>query len=284
MINPQSITEKLLFSTIRIEGLTDVGKSVGTGFFYNIGLDNTRVIKVILTNKHVISGCKELFLYFHEADINNQTPLIGKYITINLKANDIKEYWLPHPDESIDLGAIFFVPIENATKNKMNKNILYTPLDKSLIKSDSELAQELGAVEEVLMTGYPNGLWDSINNLPLIRKGVTAYHPALNFENLPIGVIDMACFPGSSGSPILIVNQGGYAAKTGEFCIGTRVIFLGLLYAGPQIINEVTLEIKEIPTNAESVPITKLMMHLGYYVKAKEVLNFEQYIKNRHGS
>jgi hypothetical protein len=30
-----------------------------------------------------------------------------------------------------------------------------------------EVYKDLNAVEEILMIGYPNGLWDEINNLPL---------------------------------------------------------------------------------------------------------------------
>ena len=41
---------------------------------------------------------------------------------------------------------------------------------------------ELSAVEEILMIGYPNGLWDAVNNYPLIRRGVTASHPAVDFD------------------------------------------------------------------------------------------------------
>jgi len=57
------------------------------------------------------------------------------------------------------------------------------------------------------MIGYPNGLWDHVNNLPLIRRGITASHPGVDYQiegqNGPgVTVIDMACFPDSSGSPV----------------------------------------------------------------------------------
>lgn len=65
------------------------------------------------------------------------------------------------------------------------------------------------------MIGYPIGLWDDVNNLPLIRKGITSIHPAIDFRGRSIGVADLACFHGSSGSPILIANEGMYGTKTG---------------------------------------------------------------------
>ena len=30
------------------------------------------------------------------------------------------------------------------------------------------------AVEDIMMIGYPNALWDSEHNMPIIRKGITA--------------------------------------------------------------------------------------------------------------
>lgn len=88
--------------------------------------------------------------------------------------------------------------------------------------------EELSAVEEILMVGYPNGLWDSVNNYPLIRRGITASHPAVDFEvdGVPTTVVDAACFPGSSGSPVILHNVGTYTDKKGTTHIGTRTMFL----------------------------------------------------------
>src|SRR5439155_8993915 len=60
------------------------------------------------------------------------------------------------------------------------------------------------AVEDIVMVGYPSGLWDSTNNYPLVRRGITASHPGIDFEGKPQIAIDMACFEGSSGSPVLL--------------------------------------------------------------------------------
>jgi len=75
---------------------------------------------------------------------------------------------------------------------------------------DNERLESLTAVENVLMYGYPIGMYDERNVLPLIWSGVTASHPAIDFNEEKIGVVDIASFPSSSGSPILIVNEGGF--------------------------------------------------------------------------
>lgn len=79
------------------------------------------------------------------------------------------------------------------------------------------------------MIGYPNGIWDSVNNMPIIRKGITATHPRLNYNGRKKFMIDAACFHGSSGSPVLLFNTGTYATKDGNTTIGTRIMLLGIL-------------------------------------------------------
>ncbi len=44
------------------------------------------------------------------------------------------------------------------------------------------------------MIGYPNGIWDEANNMPIIRRGITATHPNFNYNGKPEFMIDAACF------------------------------------------------------------------------------------------
>ena len=46
--------------------------------------------------------------------------------------------------------------------NSMNPGPFYRALDKASIPSQSDL-ESLDAVEDLLMVGYPNALWDEIN-------------------------------------------------------------------------------------------------------------------------
>ncbi|MDF1929964.1 hypothetical protein PGH45_07675 [Legionella pneumophila] len=135
---------------------------------------------------------------------------------------------------------------------------------------------------KVLMIGYPIGLWDEVNNFPIVRNGITASHPSLDFNGRSIGIIDMACFPGSSGSPVLICLQG-FHDKVGNYHIGAnKNILLGLLSSGPYLTQSGKIEIKEIPTT-NMVPVASFnqMIHLGYYVKAKEILVLCEHIKSQ---
>ena len=87
----------------------------------------------------------------------------------------------------------------------------------------------MSAIEDLTFIGYPNGLYDQINHNPIIRKGITATPIWNNFKGKPDFLIDGGVYPGSSGSPVFIYNQGSYATSEG-IVIGTRLHFVGVLY------------------------------------------------------
>jgi hypothetical protein len=133
------------------------------------------------------------------------------------------------------------------------------------------------------MIGYPDGIWDDKNNQPIARRGITATHPGVDYEGRREFVIDAACFPGSSGSPIFLLNQGSYPSRQGGLNIGTRIKFLGVLYAGPQHLT--VGEIREMPLNntARTVSVAAIPNNLGYVIKADQLLAFNAILKNLIG-
>ena len=137
-------------------------------------------------------------------------------------------------------------------------------------------------MEDVVMVGYPNGLWDDFNNLPLFRRGITAAHPAIDFGGRALGVIDAACFPGSSGSPVLLFNRGLWQDKRGTTHGGNmRVKLLGVLAQGPQLLAEGQIVVRELPVAHQLNSVTPMMINLGYYIKAREITALVQHIMAR---
>lgn len=266
---PKSLSEQLLYATTMLAVELDDGTtSTGTGFFFRYPLDEERHLPVLITNNHVIRGGVKGLFHLHNG-VNTETGMkpIGNFFQVSM--DDFEQQWISHPDETIDLCGIPLQPlIELAREN--DQQIYKVDLGTDLIWDDERL-HELKAVEDVLMIGYPIGLWDHANNFPLIRRGVTASHPSVDFQGKSQTVVDVACFPGSSGSPVLIVNEGMYGTKTGT-TVGNRGILVGVLFAGPQTTTDGEIVIEEIPTNQVPVSKTAMMIHLGYIVKAKEIL------------
>lgn len=274
MITPLSLTEELLFTTVRIETDLQSGvRGVGTGFFFNAKVDENQTRPLIITNKHVVSGAARGRFRLHEA-VHSGPTLRPSGASFTVQFENFESLWVHHPHPSVDLCAMPFPPpMEFAEAT--GKSVFYKSFNDSLVLRDEQLAA-LNAVEDVLMVGYPIGLWDETNNLPLVRRGITASHPAIDFDGQPQFVIDAACFPGSSGSPVVLANLGSYYEKTGALVVGNRFALLGVLYAGFTMTAEGRIMLEPIPT--APVVQSSTMIHLGRVIKAKEILTLAQYI------
>ena len=274
MLNIQTASAQLLFSTVRIEcDLEDGSTSVGTAFFFNFRIDESGILPLLVTNKHVVKGATTGRFHVHEATKDSSGSLgpAPESFTIELRA--FENEWFMHPDPAIDLCGMLFEPLRRQAE-AYGKVVFNCVLDDSLIPGP-EILEKLAALEDVVMVGYPSGLWDSVNNFPILRRGVTASHPAVDFMGEPRGVVDMACFPGSSGSPIVILNDGAFATS-GSYVVGSRIYLLGVLFGGPVHRADGNIEIVEIPTRTFVNSGTNIPIHLGYYIKASALATLKQ--------
>ena len=268
-MKPISISERMMFNTVR---LVASDRSSGTGYFYNFVIDN-KIVPVIITNKHVVNynSNETMTFYLHLRNGENES---NESYQVTLTLN-----WIFHSKK--DLCFCFVNPVFEFVKKQTGKDVFYIAIDETILPSQKML-EELSALEELVMVGYPIGLWDKNNNFPIFRKGYTASHPAIDFNESGIGLVDMAfCFPGSSGSPIYILNEGGYKDKVGNLNWGqSRIIFIGTLFSGPIYDATGKLVVTDIPTSNQVVEShTGIMVNLGYYIKSSEILEFKNIIK-----
>lgn len=271
-----SLSEKLTYSTIRIECYSSKGEiSTGTGYFFNF-CENKKTgehIPCIITNKHVIKNASVGKLIFCTSE--NGEPYNNKHYTINI--TDFEKAWINHNSPDVDLCAMPIATLLEDTKSK-NIELFYISLQVSNLPTQEDL-EDLTALEDLIMIGYPNGIWDSYNNKPIIRKGITATHPVLDYNNKKEFVIDMACFPGSSGSPVFLLSEGSYTSKkSGSFMIGNSKFFLlGTLYAGPQ--HNVIGQIVSVPISTKPITFSTIPNNLGFVIKHDRILELEAQIK-----
>lgn len=265
MVKPNSISEEMMYNTIRLE----TAEGSGTGSFFNFQIDK-KTIPILITNRHVVNNKThekvKFFLHLQDEHGNPDSNIGIEYDTD----------WIFHDDK--DLCFCFVWPLFKSIKNQYNKQVFYIANNETIIPTQKTL-DDLTAIEELTMVGYPIGLWDRINNFPIFRKGFTACHPSIDFNDKGIGIADIACFPGSSGSPMYILNEGGYRDKRGNLFVGqSRIFLIGFLCAGPTYSAEGNLFIKSIPTQQKVMSATSLMTNLGYYIKSEAVLSFRQKI------
>lgn len=275
-MNTFSVTEMLMHCTVRIECLNEDMQviSTGTGFIMNFIREKGLHLPIIITNKHVITGGKVGRICFTAAD-DNGNPLYGTKHYFFME--NFEEAWIKHPKVDVDLCVLPISGIHEIMQKEGNK-IFYMGLEKGIIPTQTQV-DELTAIEEITMIGYPNGLWDETNNLPIFRRGITATHPRFDYNGKQEFLIDAACFPGSSGSPVFLLNIGSYANKSGKLCLGTRGFLLGVLYAGPQHIVEGELHLVKVATSQKPIALTQIPNNLGFVIRSSELLVFEDILR-----
>jgi V8-like Glu-specific endopeptidase len=271
-----SISEQLTYSTVRIEcELKTGGISTGTGFFFNFLEDkeNKTHVPVVITNKHVVKNATKGKIIITKANDKGE-PLDTQHFSVSFE--NFESFWKLHPEADVDLCAMPIAPFLNEA-NKKGEKLFYIPFTKDLLLTEKH-KEELSAIEDVLMIGYPNGIWDAVNNMPILRKGSTATNPLYDYNGKKEIMIDIAAFPGSSGSPVLIFNEGGYRDKKGNTYMGTsRVILLGIVYAGPQA--TAAGEIIMSPNLQKPMTISKIPNNLGLIIKSERILELEELFK-----
>lgn len=129
------------------------------------------------------------------------------------------------------------------------------------------------------MIGCPNGIHDAVNAIPIVRRGITATPYSSNYSGKEDFMIDIACFQGSSGSPIFMSSQYKFDRSKNLTEIGaSRFHLLGVLYQGP--LQQVT---GEIVLSKNPMFQFSSMLHLGIALKASRILELEDYISQRLG-
>ena len=263
--------EHFLFMTLRIE----TERSVGTGFIFEhkwkcpqTGSELTGVF--LVTNKHVIANTDKGAIRFTLRTDDDSGPELGKYFGVKI-ARHQWNWWAGHPMEDVDI-AVF--PLNPTFKMLAARGVkpFFSCVDAKLLPENSPFG-DLNALERILFVGYPDGVYDAINNLPVIRSGITATPPGVDYKGRPMFLIDASVFPGSSGSPIFAYDRGAWLSGTSEWTVGSeRVVFLGVLAAALFCKSDGSLEFRDIPTATQAVPVNREMIDLGVAYKAVTVV------------
>jgi hypothetical protein len=246
--------------------------SSGTGFFYRVALGNGQEVPIIVTNKHVIAN--KAFMKFRVStipkDADPDTAVDVRSVnTIEIQIALHDSLVIPHSDAAVDLCAVrCATEIHPLLLGARRLHVAFLSRDLHLTENEASLLRH---VETVAMTGYPIGLYDNVNDAPIVRIGSTATHALLPFQGRPEFVIDMQCLPGSSGSPVFLFQDGLFRSSKSASSPGTQIALLGVLHAGPTWNVDGTLQPRPLPTSINLVPVTQVPTGLGFVIRAAEI-------------
>jgi len=252
-----SIAEELTFTTVRLEGETHAGGTVGTGCLFSC---YDRVF--VVTNKHVIKGVIKGKFLISRANAAGDGPELGAPLTVQFTEAE----FLGHPDPNVDVAVMNI----SQALNDLNDNgrpVFIRTLMKENFPTAEHFDKFIGPMEEIVFIGYPSGMWDSVNFSPISRRGMTATPCYVDFEGTKTFLIDASVFPGSSGSPVFIYYAGGHPDKEGNLYAGNRVHFLGVISSVYQRNEQGDIRVVEVPTAQRAYAEIKQMIDIGVVFK-----------------
>jgi hypothetical protein len=225
-VQAETIAEQLFFTTCRIEAHGGARTWVGTGFVY-AEQTNKGPAHFLVTNKHVLRSADEVTVRMIRQSASGG-PWLGEATQITVQQFG-DAAWTGHPDPDVDIGVMPVAQVLQQMQAAGAPAFFRSVSAEICLTAARE--QELDAIEEVTFIGYPSGLYDTKNYLPILRTGTTATPIGVDYEGAPAFLIDASVFPGSSGSPVFIANRGTYLTRQGGVVVGARVMCLGVLAA-----------------------------------------------------
>ncbi|MFK2822754.1 hypothetical protein ACH5BK_07215 [Arcobacter sp. YIC-80] len=255
----------------------DILLATGTAFFcqYNEHF-------LLFTNKHNVTGKNSLNgeLLSNKGAIPNSITLTlpnmlnedemkseGRVnVKIPLYTDDSmsKHLWIEHPNEKVDVVGIVCDPSEHIN------------IEKIVFQITNE-ERDISIGQKINVIGYPFGL--SADRFPLWLTGYLSSEPNIDFDNLPLMLIDCRTRKGQSGSPVIqSIKKGELIENKGRTykVLKESTYFLGI-YSG-RINND--SDIGRVWKRIVLKEIIEINMADDYELSSKEYKKDSEYLKS----
>jgi hypothetical protein len=196
---PTGTIDQLYYTVTRItthhytdsESVNPSELTKATGFFYS----NKQNTLFLITNRHVLvdedkgyfPNVVRIRLHVNQSDIKQ-----NEYYDIPLYTKT-KKMWI----ESDAIADVVAIPIEI---NKLPQGSIIMSYNAfNLLKPNIQL--HVG--DDIVVMGYPFGVYDDIHNLPILRDGIIASAYPIPFRGMPYFLVDSYLEKGISGSPVV---------------------------------------------------------------------------------
>jgi len=222
---PRYVGKELLYTTFRLDTYNDKIEYKGTCFVFEHTFKNKK-ISFLVTNRHVVEGMKFGTIRFPATTSSNQPDVKNWFDTV---LPDLEKFWYFHPDKKIDVAVSPLNPLVTQCEQQGGHPFYYA-IPNTIIPSDKKF-DTLDAIEDVIFIGYPIGLRDEKNLIPIVRKGITATPINVDFEDKKQFLVDASVFPGSSGSPVFLYERELIRDKN-VIENKKKLYFLGIISSG----------------------------------------------------
>lgn len=260
----QTLADQLFYVTVRLEGRSGGDVTRGTGFLYAVPVRGRGMLAYVVTNRHILQGASDLLVLRMRGADDRGMPVSRRQTSARILM--APGQWTGHPDPEVDVAVLPFGPIAQALRDAGKPP--FTIAVRSSLAMGGDVEAEFDSIEEVLFFGYPNDLYDAVNLTPIARRGTTATPVALDWNDEPAFLIDAAVFPGSSGSPVFVLDRGHRVTREGRVVGSTRLVLAGVVAAMEA--RNVHAELIEIETKLAGLTFQD-PLNLGIVFKAAAI-------------
>jgi hypothetical protein len=260
-----SYMSQILFATTRLEIETPDHLRFGTAFIFDYKEGSNQYF-FLVTNKHIVKDgvCGSFILTASDGE----KPLGGTGHKFNIGASS--DFWFGHPNADVDIAVMPMGPLLHQAHGEKTPPPFFKAISQAMIPSAEEFAG-FDVYESLVFVGYPDGLFDQVNLMPIMRQAMTATALQLDYEGIPGFLISASVFPGSSGSPVLICDQGAYSVK-GGLVLGSRIHFMGVVSRWYFREDERKVEIADAARLQQQVVRTREALDLGFVWRGETVV------------
>lgn len=217
----QTIYDQLYFSAVAIATVDLTGKPFdSTGFVWLTDHGE----QLLVTNRHVLEGARSITVRTVAAGPDGN-PNLGVRSCGTILTQDVQ--WVAHPNPDVDVAVIAWAPFVESMKETFSSpcTVHFNPAGAYGLGSTTYVP----AIAEVFFVGFPAGIYDDGNEIPVARRGITATPVYGDYATLPAFLMDGPIMKGSSGSPVFFASDIPDLSNGSFVSTGTRFAFLGVV-------------------------------------------------------
>ena len=175
---------------------------VGTGFIFGnlvapVADEKDKQYRLwLITNKHVLSGLKEVYIKFNSATEPNSADY-----RVELVAKNGKTRWIGHEEANTDVAAIF---LNAGFLTAENRHYSFIRSDQHVLTRDKMATDRVTEGDRVFVLGFPMGLVAAERQYVICRSGSFARVRDYLENRTRDYLVDAPVFPGNSGGPVII--------------------------------------------------------------------------------